>query len=571
MTRINTNVSSLTAQQNLAKSNMSLQQALTRLSTGLRINSGKDDPAGLIASEALRSDIISTQTAISNTERANEMIATADSGLAQISSLLNDIRGLVTEAANDGAMSDDQIAANQLQVDASLNSIDRLANTTAFQGKKLLDGSLGFTYTTAATNISDLDLQQASLGTGGSLAVSVDITAAATQASTTGTIANGAVAASATSDFATNDVTITAAATGEAWNDITVHWVLDTDVVSGQATAYYDSGASLLTITVNNTGAVALADINAALTAAGGDFVATGGPLAAGDAMAADVLTASGTDGGLTSALNFTLTGSVGSQVFNFGVNTTGTTIQNAINANTDATGVSASYGGTTLTLTSSGYGSAATIDVKVNAGTNIFASDPVHAAGTDITGTINGVDAAGSGNTLSVNNNTLAMRVTVTNGSNTDFTLTITGGGALFQLGPEVVTTQQTRIGITAMNTGTLGGTSGKLYQLAEGQNADLKNDTATAAEIVQEANDKVTSLRGRLGAFQKTVLETNKDALGDTVNALTEAESQIRDTDFAAETANLTRAQILVQSGTAVLQIANKSPQNVLALLQG
>ena len=144
MTRINTNVSSLNAQKTLARSNAQLQESLTRLSTGLRINSGKDDPAGLIASEMLRSDITSTERAITNSERANQMIATADSALGQVSSLLNDIRGLVSEAANTGAICAEQIAANQLQVDSSLEAIDRIAQVTQFQGKRLLDGSLDF-------------------------------------------------------------------------------------------------------------------------------------------------------------------------------------------------------------------------------------------------------------------------------------------------------------------------------------------------------------------------------------------------------------------------------------------
>src|SRR3954471_9618741 len=127
MTRINTNVSSLVAQKSLSRSHDQLQQALTRLSTGLRINVGKDDPSGLIASEVLRSDIVSVQKGISNSERANQLIATADSALGQVSSLLNDIRGLVSEAANTGALSEDQIAANQLQIDSSLEAIDRIS------------------------------------------------------------------------------------------------------------------------------------------------------------------------------------------------------------------------------------------------------------------------------------------------------------------------------------------------------------------------------------------------------------------------------------------------------------
>jgi flagellin len=572
MTRINTNVSSLTAQQSLAKSNDQLQTALTRLSTGLRINSGKDDPAGLIASEMLRGDIVSTSTAISNTERANQMIATADAGLAQISSLLNDIRGLVTEAANTGAMSNDQLAANQLQVDASLNSIDRIANTTAFQGKKLLDGSMGLTYTTAATNIEDLDLQQANLGTSGSLAVTVDITSAATQATLTGTVPGAATAASIATVGFTADMTVTAAATGTAWNGYAVTFDSDAvHVVAGQVVAAYNETAKTINIKYNATGAaISAATINTALTAAGcASFTVTAGSIASGEAVDETVTTASGTDAGLTSALSFTLTGSKGSQVFNFATATTGTAIRDAINQSTDSTGVSAAFAVSTLTLTSSGYGSDARIHIDVNSGTSIFTT--YDDTGSDIIGTINGATAAGKGNKMSVNNNTLAMAITVTDGSSTDVTMTITGGGALFQLGPEVVTAQQTRIGISAMNTGTLGGASGKLFQLADGQNADLTTDTTTAAEIAQEAADKVTGLRGRLGALQKTVMETNVDSLNATLTALTEAESSIRDADFAAETANLTRAQILVQSGTAVLQIANRGPQNVLALLQG
>ncbi len=101
-----------------------------------------------------------------------------------MSSLLNDIRGLVTEAANSGALSDDQIAANQLQLDSSLEALNRIAQTTTFQGRKLLDGSLDFT-TTAGTNfnrVNNLQIDQANLGATGSVAVSVAVTAAATQA-----------------------------------------------------------------------------------------------------------------------------------------------------------------------------------------------------------------------------------------------------------------------------------------------------------------------------------------------------------------------------------------------------
>src|SRR3972149_6250781 len=184
MTRINSNITSLVAQNVLGRSNAALEQALNRLSTGLRINTGKDDPAGLIASENLRSDITSIKRAIGNTDRANQVIATADSALGQVSSLLNDIRGLVTESANEGALSEDQIAANQLQIDSSLEALNRIAQTTTFQGRKLLDGSLDF-ITSAGTNftqLSDLQLDPANLSQTGQISVSVDVTTAATQA-----------------------------------------------------------------------------------------------------------------------------------------------------------------------------------------------------------------------------------------------------------------------------------------------------------------------------------------------------------------------------------------------------
>src|SRR6056297_750316 len=165
MTRINTNVPSLIAQNRLQQSNNSLQESLTRLSTGLRINSGADDPAGLIASEALRSEITGLNKSISNTRRATQIITTADSALGQVSNLLNDVRGLVVEAANTGGLSSDEIAANQLQIDSSLEAINRISQTTTFQGRKLLDGSQDFVSNIGNVNsVKDVSIDQANLG-----------------------------------------------------------------------------------------------------------------------------------------------------------------------------------------------------------------------------------------------------------------------------------------------------------------------------------------------------------------------------------------------------------------------
>jgi len=156
-----------------------LGETLTRLSTGLKINSGKDDPAGLIASELLKSQITGTMKAITNTQRANALIATADSSLGQIGNLLNDIKGLVVEAAQTGTMTAEQIAANQLQVDSALDSIDRIARTTNYGGKKLLDGSLDFRTAGMSGGLGNVKINSANFGTASAIGVNVNVTQAA--------------------------------------------------------------------------------------------------------------------------------------------------------------------------------------------------------------------------------------------------------------------------------------------------------------------------------------------------------------------------------------------------------
>jgi flagellin len=808
MTRINTNVSSLVAQNTLGRSNAALEQALTRLSTGLRINTGKDDPAGLIASENLRSDITSIKKAIGNTDRANQVIATADSALDQVSGLLNDIRGLVTESANTGALSEDQIAANQLQIDSSLEALNRIAQTTTFQGRKLLDGSLDFLTSAGAnfTRLSDLQIDQANLGATGQISVGIEVSTAATQAQVdiagipvstaaanatasisltnlidqaSGTLATqseavgtltveggvinlvaldsglaagaegnqvanlvinfGAVGDGATYVAATNTLTVdvneilTAADVDDVVDSINAGTDFSAAIGSGGANVLlagsaaaaafaltggaatvnisadalgaadgaegnevanllinfgqvgagtsYDAstntlevdltqaaGTATLTdlmnavnggsdftialggangnarlsaaddtsavftmaggrnagtttfsvqadeagttangvtvtiaedgtdpntveaeingsgnILVHINGTVTKADIVAAINGLEGYSATT--TLATGDSnyVSADdtapgvgtLLNGVAASGGLAQDAVFAVAGLTGAEVFNFEAGTSITQLANAINLVQDATGVAATVNGTTLELVSTRYGTDAFVDVELieeEAGgtirTAIGAGDRDN--GTDVVASVNGISAKANGNVISVNTATLDLSTTIETGFTGSIAFDITGGGAQFQLGPEVVSNQQARIGITSVNTARLGGVSGKLFQLGSGGSADLSSDPTTAAEIVDEAINQVTSLRGRLGAFQRTSLETNKAALGDTLVNLTEAESLIRDADFAEETAALTRAQILVQSGTVVLQIANQNPQNVLALLQ-
>src|ERR687897_2706543 len=166
MARINTNVASLTAQRGLSRTQKQLNSTLQRLSSGLRINRGADDPAGLIASEGLRSEISGITQAIDNSQRASNVISTTEGALSEVASLLLNIKDLIVEAANSGALSPDEIAANQLQVDSAVESITRISNTTTFAGLKLMDGSLDYlTSGVNNANIKALSISQATFGT----------------------------------------------------------------------------------------------------------------------------------------------------------------------------------------------------------------------------------------------------------------------------------------------------------------------------------------------------------------------------------------------------------------------
>ncbi|HMO26912.1 MAG TPA: flagellin, partial [Tepidisphaeraceae bacterium] len=196
---------------------------------------------------------------------------------------------------------------------------------------------------------------------------------------------------------------------------------------------------------------------------------------------------------------------------------------------------------------------------------------------GQDASVNINGSAADVKGLVASVRQNGLDVEVTLdatfgqTLGSTSDFA--ITGGGAKFQIGSQVNRQGQINIGIQSLATTSLGdNTVGYLSSLGSGgDNSLVGGNTIQAQKIISTSIRQVATLRGRLGALQKNVLETNINSLGVALENVTASESAIRDADFAKETAALTRAQILVQANTSVLSQANSSPQNVLALLQG
>lgn len=179
MSRINTNIQSLIGQRVLSQNNLGLNTSLERLSTGLRINRGKDDPAGLIASENLRAEKSALNAAIGNAERADQVANIAEGGLGEVSALLTELQGLVTNTANSAGLSDSEKKANQLQVDSILQTIDRIASATSFQGKKLLNGTLDYTTSGVSTSVTDFRVNGAKLTAGTNLSVQAIVTQSA--------------------------------------------------------------------------------------------------------------------------------------------------------------------------------------------------------------------------------------------------------------------------------------------------------------------------------------------------------------------------------------------------------
>jgi flagellin len=470
-----------------------------------------------------------------------------------------------------------------------------------------------------AAGVLTLDLHANSTVTDAVSAINAQVTefTAVRNSAANGTFTAGTTVNATSGGVDSNQFTLTAINAGTDYDNVTVNFTVNAALGVGNETAAYDADTKTLTLTVDDASTVAdvlaaiTADVGTLFTAAAvdgtvGTFTdsddqvnATTGGSGAGtysnlridqanfgvlpqidvevivDAQAtkATLIYSGGT---LSGDLNLQIGGQNGFEVFSFGASTTVDQIATAINLVSDATGVTAEVDGTDLLLTSSEYGSDAFVQAVALSGSFATTTEDLTTAtrtnGTDADVRINGVQATGDGLKASINTATLDLSFSIgeTLVAGQTFSFSITGGGAIFQIGPDVVSNQQARLGIQGVSTATLGGVSGNLYQLRSGEDKDLFTDTKGAAKIVDEVISSVTGLRGRLGAFQRTTLETNIITLNDTLSNLVDAESNIRDADFAVESARLTRAQILVQSGTSVLAIANQNPQNVLALLR-
>jgi flagellin len=477
MTRINTNVSSIIAQGRLRTNTGDLQTRLERLATGLRINRGKDDPAGLIASEILRSEISAIGQAIDNSQRAINVISTAEGAINETSRLLLDLRSLIVNTANEGALSDEEIEANQLEIDNILASIDRISNTTSFGTKKLLNGSQAYTLSSA----------------------------------------NGAALTNAL-----ESISVFSARVPEGG--------IQNVVV--QVTASAETG----TLSINGT---------------------------------------------QTSASTIEITGTRGSEILAFASGTSIADIATSINSLKESTGVSATVSGSSLSVNSTTFGSDSFVQIKTLSGSFIdgttytAGATEVRDEGVDPTVLVNGQVADTNGIRVDIRTGNLDGRFYLDSAfaqqTTSAASFQITGGGSLFQLGPDVSPQGQVSVGINSISSGALGNSVvGFLDSIRSGGDNEVKGKNFIAAQnILEEAINQVATARGRLGSLQKNQIETNINSQQVALENVSSSESAIRDADIAQEVSALTRAQILFQSTQQTLQIANTIPQAVLGLL--
>lgn len=195
MTRINTNMPSLIGAQHLNRNMQLLNTVLERLATGQRINSAKDDPAGVIISDVFRGELTGVQGAIDNAERANNLIATAESAMGEVASLLLGIKQIVHEVANDGTLTDEEIRAKQLQVDNYIAAIDKVSENTSYAGLTPINGDLEY----KTSNVDSASLAAVAIHKSpvelvpGSLAIRVEVVEPATRGELV--LAQGTIAA----------------------------------------------------------------------------------------------------------------------------------------------------------------------------------------------------------------------------------------------------------------------------------------------------------------------------------------------------------------------------------------
>jgi flagellin len=488
---INTNVASLNAQRNLNTSQASLATSLQRLSSGLRINSAKDDAAGLAISERFSTQIRGNEQAARNANDGISLSQTAEGDLEQIGNNLQRIRELAVQSSNASNSASDRKSINN-EATQLIAEIDRVAGNSSFNGAKLLDGTFtAQSFQVGANNTSNdritissiASARSNALGVGSGSSYSTTATGAAVGATalTAGALAiNGYQVGAASSDGVSSN---TSSASGIA--------------VAAAINAI--SGQSGVTATVGQT------------TTTGTTVTGQATALAAGDVLI------NGVDIGAVAA--------AGSAVERGGQ------VAAAINAKTAQTGVTATFSTTT-----------GAVALTAADGRNIDVTTTANA-----TAVRTGLGSGGAATTVT------RSSVTLSSTSSAGITIADLTGTAAAASGLTV--------GFTAATASAGAGVSSLDLTTATGAQAALAT--------LDSAINTINSTRGALGAYQNR-FESTVSSLQTTTENLSASRSRIRDADFAKETANLTRSQILQQAGTAILSQANQLGQGVLSLLR-
>jgi flagellin len=501
---INTNIASLNAQRNLTTSQNDLQISLQRLSSGLRINSAKDDAAGLAISERFTTQIRGLNQAVRNANDGISLAQTAEGALSELTNNLQRIRELAVQSANATNSSSDR-AALDLEVQQRIAEVNRIASQTSFNGVRVLDGTFGTAQFQVGANSGEtisVSLSQGmrsnqigQIATGTS---SVEVTTAAL--SGTGTIQVGAGSAR------TIGVSVQGSAAGQSAG-------------SAYAKAAAINAANVAGLTTTATNNV--------------EFVigATTGT-AVGDTYS---LRINGTD--IYASYNQNANGVLSSQQ-----------ITDAINAQSANTGVTATLTGSDLRLSA-----ADGRDINIGQTFGGLAGGGI-TAGTGGSSTVNGVTFRDGTVGTVANATAYSTDATAVNGGTLTFSATenvlVNGDGTAMGFATANFTLARDTTTLASVNVLTVTAANNTLQR-------------------IDSALTSVSSLRSTFGAIQNR-FESTIASLSATAENLTASRSRIQDTDFAAETAALTRGQILQQAGVAMLAQANQLPNTVLSLLR-
>jgi flagellin len=497
MAVINTNTASLNAQRNLVGSNKTLETSLRRLSSGLRINSAKDDAAGLAIASRMTAQVRGLNQAVRNANDAISLSQTAEGALGESSNILRRIRDLAVQSANDTNSGTDR-AALQQEVSQMQQELNRIANETEFNGKKLLDGSFV--------------AQQFQVGANAHQTIGITMgSAKATDIGNQAFTTDGTAYVPAT---AANDLAAVATAGGNG-------------IVAQNLTVTGSVGSSTVAVS-DGQSAKSIAD------AVNGVSASTG--VTAHARTKAELTTAS------TGTFSFSLVGNTsgGTAQISAQVNDPSdlSGLADAINAKSGQTGVSATARGNRIELVS-------------EQGYDIAIGDFSNGAGNGGVLNVDGYDAAGA---------LLGAPEALTEGAADSTTV----GGRVSFSSSEAYTVA-TDGGTDMLSAASMSSTLNTVATINVGSQLGA-ND---AIDVVDGALGFINGLRAKLGAVQNRV-ESTVSNLSATAENLTAAKSRIEDADFAKETAELARSQVLQQAGMAMLAQANALPNNVLSLLR-